>query len=48
MTAVVACCFLESGAFLESAAALTADSRGRVLHHNVSTYILFTAMLQLP
>ena len=45
MTAVVACCFLESGAASERTAALTADSRGRLLHHNVSAYLSLTAML---
>ena len=45
VTAVVACCFLESGASSERAAALTADSRGRLLYHNVSAYLSLTAML---
>lgn len=54
VTAVVACCFLEGGGGnagggggggAERAAALTADSRGRVLHHNVAAYLSLTSLL---
>jgi hypothetical protein len=45
VTAVVAVAFLEGGASSERCAALSADSRGRLLFHAVSSYLSLTAML---
>ena len=45
MTAVVGCAFLEGGNAAERAAALTCDSRGRLVHHNVSAYLSITNFL---
>ena len=41
VTAVTSCCFLEGQGMM----ALTADSRGRLVFHNVSGYLSLTAML---
>ena len=41
VTAVTSCCFMEG----QSMVALTADSRGRLVFHNVSGYLSLTAML---
>ena len=41
VTAVTSCCFLEG----QSMMALSADSRGRLVFHNVSGYLSLTAML---
>eukprot|EP00891_Asterochloris_glomerata_P005110 jgi/Astpho2/5110/Aster-x0236 len=41
VTAVTSCCFLEGPSMM----ALTADSRGRLVFHNVSGYLSLTAML---
>lgn len=45
MTAVVGCAFLEGGNAAERAAALTCDSRGRLVHNNVSAYLSITNFL---
>lgn len=45
MTAVVGCAFLEGGNAAERAVALTCDSRGRLVHHNVSAYASITNFL---
>jgi hypothetical protein len=45
VTAVVGCAFLEGGNAAERAAALTCDSRGRLVHHNVSAYLSITNFL---
>eukprot|EP00884_Botryococcus_braunii_P022622 jgi/Botrbrau1/9043/Bobra.0376s0020.2 len=41
VTAVIQCAFLEG----QAGGALTADSRGRLVHHNIHAYLSLTAML---
>lgn len=45
MTAVVGCAFLEGGNTSERSTALTCDSRGRLVYHNVSAYLSITNFL---
>ncbi|CAL8466179.1 g5715 [Coccomyxa elongata] len=45
VTAVVGCAFLEGGNASERSTALTCDSRGRLVYHNVSAYLSITNFL---
>jgi hypothetical protein len=45
VTAVVGCAFLEGGNAADRSAALSCDSRGRLVYHNVSAYLSITNFL---